>query len=127
MLSAWPSLLLVALGGALGGMLRYGISGWVGRRVGETFPWGTLAVNTSGTFALGVLMGMLAELPGAPHELWLGLGVGVLGSYTTVSSLSVQALLLARGGEWGRAWVYLGLSLLLGLLAVGAGFWLGAR
>lgn len=127
MLSHWPALLLVALGGALGGALRYGVSGWVARRVGETFPWGTLAVNTSGAFVLGLLMGAAGGLPVAQRELWLLFGVGVLGSYTTVSSLSLQTLLLARGGERGRALAYVGLSLAAGAAAVVGGWWVLAR
>ncbi|MFN3842511.1 MAG: CrcB family protein [Rehaibacterium terrae] len=124
MLSHWPALLLVALGGALGGALRYGVSGWVARRVGETFPWGTLVVNTSGAFVLGLLMGAAGGLPVAQRELWLLFCVGVLGSYTTVSSLSLQALLLARDGQRGRAWGYVGLSLAAGAAAVVGGWWL---
>lgn len=118
---AW---LAVFLGGGLGGALRYAVSGWVGRRVGETFPWGTLAVNASGAFAIGLLLGLLSG-HGLAEGLWLPLGVGVLGGYTTVSSLSLQTFLLSRDGGHGRAAAYLGLSLLTGLVAVLAGIGAG--
>lgn len=124
MLTHWPALLLVALGGALGGALRHGVADWVARRVGGSFPWGTLAVNASGAFALGLLMGAAGGLPTAQRELWLLFGVGVLGSYTTVSSLSLQTLLLARGGERGRALGYVALSLAAGASAVAGGWWI---
>lgn len=119
---AW---LAVFLGGGLGGALRYAVSGWVGRRVGETFPWGTLVVNASGAFAIGLLLGLLLSGHAFAGGLWLPLGVGVLGGYTTVSSLSLQTLLLSRDGGHGRAAAYLGLSLLTGLVAVLAGIGAG--
>ena len=106
----------------MGGALRYAVSGWVGRRVGETFPWGTLTVNTSGAFAAGLLLALAT----GESTLWLLLGVGVLGSFTTVSSLSLQTLLMARDGERSRAGGYLVLSLLSGLAAVAAGYGLAA-
>lgn len=120
-------LLLVLAGSALGGILRYGISGLVGRRFGERFPWGTLVVNLTGAFAIGVLAALWVESdwhrasPGLVFVL-----AGILGSYTTVSSLSLQTLELARGGERCRSAGYLALSLLGGLAAVGAGFGLGS-
>lgn len=117
--------LAVCLGGGLGGALRYAVSGWIGRRVGETFPWGTLVVNASGGFAIGLLLGLLAR-QALPGGLWPLLGVGVLGGYTTVSSLSLQTLLLARDGELARAGAYLGLSLLTGLAAAAAGWGLAS-
>jgi len=122
--AATATWLTVCLGGALGGALRYAVSGWIGRRIGETFPWGTLVVNASGAFAIGVLLGLLAR-QALPAGVWSLLGVGVLGGYTTVSSLSLQTLLLARDGELPRAGAYLGLSLLSGLAAVVAGLMVG--
>lgn len=99
-------LLGVAIGGAVGGGARFWISGAVARRFGETFPWGTLVVNVSGALVLGVLAAFLLA-PGS-HAVgdayaWSGLVVGVLGSYTTVSSFSLQTLALLRGGQVGRA------------------------
>ena len=128
MSSDWQQWLLVAAGGALGGALRYAVSGWFARRVGETFPWGTLVVNASGAFLLALLMGSSAfgtAASGTPsHGMWLLLGVGVIGSYTTVSSLSLQTLSLARDGQLRAAAAYVGLSLLTGLAAGALGWWL---
>ena len=98
--------LAVALGGALGGALRFWVSGVVGRRFGEGFPWGTLVVNVSGSTLIGAIAGLVLS-PGTyaigQPTVWALLIVGVLGSYTTVSSFSLQTLTLLRSGERGRA------------------------
>jgi CrcB protein len=124
----WQQWLLVAAGGAMGGALRYAVSGWFARRVGETFPWGTLIVNASGAFLLALLMGSSAfgnASSGTPSNgIWLLLGVGVIGSYTTVSSLSLQTLSLAREGQLRAAAAYVGLSVITGLAAGALGWWL---
>jgi CrcB protein len=122
-------LLGVAFGSAVGGMLRHAVSGWVARRIGETFPWGTLAINVSGAFGIGMMAGAYAArgIEPAASWPWLLLVTGVLGSYTTVSSLSLQTLLLARDGARKRAAIYLGASLLLGGAAVAIGEALGTR
>lgn len=125
MSAGWPQWLLVAAGGALGGALRYAVSGWIAGRVGETFPWGTLVVNASGAFLLGLLMGSPLLGDGPSNGAWLLLGVGVIGSYTTVSSLSLQALSLAKDGQLRSAAAYVALSLLTGLAAGALGWWLG--
>lgn len=113
----------IALGGALGGMARFFLSGLVGRRVGETFPWGTMAVNVSGALAIGIVAAAAAHLPAfAAPGPWQFAVVGVLGSYTTVSSVSVQTLALARDGEFLHAGANVLLTLLLCLSAVALGF-----
>jgi fluoride exporter len=98
--------LAVAIGGALGGTLRFWVSGVVARRFGERFPWGTLVVNVSGAALIGAIAGLVLA-PGS-HSIgqptvWAVLVVGILGSYTTVSSFSLQTLALFRSGEPGRA------------------------
>jgi CrcB protein len=94
--------LWVTVGSALGGLARYWCSGLVARMVGETFPWGTLIVNVSGSF----LIGLIATLSG-PEGRWIipaearqFMIVGILGGYTTFSSFSLQTLNLARDGQW---------------------------
>lgn len=116
-------MLLVCLGAALGGAARFFLSGLVGRRFGETFPWGTMAVNVSGALAIGIVAGTAArhDLPG----LWAFAVTGGLGSYTTVSSFSLQTLALARDGEWLRAGGNILLSLVLTLAAAAVGLALG--
>jgi len=92
-------LALVLIGGVLGGIARYAVSGFVGRRIGETFPWGTMVVNGSGAFGLGILAAAVGHA-GMGNTIWITAAVGVFGSYTTVSSFSLQTLALARDGEW---------------------------
>ncbi|WP_157018974.1 fluoride efflux transporter CrcB [Mesorhizobium xinjiangense] len=116
-------LIWIAVGSALGGMARFFVSGLVGRRIGETFPWGTMAVNVSGAFAIGAAAaaatgGVVLHEPGA----WGLAATGFLGCYTTVSSFSLQTLALARDGDWLLASLNVTLSLVLGLCAVALGF-----
>jgi CrcB protein len=121
MVSAYISLVL---GSALGGTARYFLSGVVARRVGETFPWGTLSINVSGAFLIGILGALArdnASLFAAPNP-WLFAATGFLGCYTTVSSFSLQTLALARDGEGGRAVGYVAMSVALSIGAVAVGF-----
>jgi CrcB protein len=119
-------LIWVTLGSVLGGPARYFLSGFTARRVGETFPWGTIAVNVTGAFAIGVIATIvdghaLLQTPAA----WQFAVVGFLGSYTTVSSFSLQTLALVRDGEWLRAGGNVFLSLILCLGAVALGYAIG--
>jgi fluoride exporter len=119
-----PMALLVALGSALGGMARFFVSGVVGRRFGETFPWGTMVVNVSGALLLGLVAGAVGEQ--GDTAFWAFIAIGCLGSYTTVSSFSLQTLALAREGDWRRAAGNVVLSLVLCLGAVTLGFLAGS-
>jgi fluoride exporter len=117
-------LLSVVIGSALGGVARYFISGFVARRVGETFPWGTLFINVTGAFLIGVFGAMAEDNTSllASPDSWLFAVTGFLGCYTTVSSFSLQSLSLARDGEGGRAAGYVAISVALCLAAVTLGF-----
>ena len=104
--------------------MRYFLSGVVARQVGETFPWGTLSVNVSGAFLIGIF-GALARHDAslfASTNPRLFAVTGFLGCYTTVSSFSLQTLALARDGESSRAVGYVAISVALSLGAVAAGF-----
>jgi CrcB protein len=120
--------LWIALGGALGSVSRFWFSGVIGRRFGETFPWGTLLVNVSGSFAIG-LLAALAEPGGRRFISPTGrqfLMYGVCGGYTTFSSFSVQTLELLRDGDWFKAGANAAGSVLLCLVAVWLGYAFGA-
>ncbi len=113
----------VALGSVLGGTARFWLSGFIARRVGETFPWGTMVVNVSGAFLIGLLAASAASHGAfAVARPWQFAVIGFLGCYTTVSSFSLQTLSLARDSEMSLAIWNLLLSLSLCLLAVAAGF-----
>lgn len=113
----------IAIGSALGGMARYWCSGMVARLIGETFPWGTLAVNVVGSFVIG----FFATLSGPDGRLLVSttarqfVMVGICGGYTTFSSFSLQTLNLVRDGEWLYAGLNIGASVVLCLLSV----WMG--
>ena len=118
------ALISVMLGSVLGGIARYFVSGVIARRVGETFPWGTLTINVSGAFLIGIFGALArdnASLFAEPNP-WLFAVTGFLGCYTTVSSFSLQTLALARDGEGGRAIGYVAMSVALSIGAVAVGF-----
>lgn len=124
------TLLLVALGGAIGACGRVWLSEAVARWLGEGFPWGTLVVNASGALAIGLLAARFLAGDGVAEpwrEAWAGLVVGVLGSYTTVSAFSLQTLLLLRAGQAGRAALNLFASFGLCLASAFAGHAAGLR
>lgn len=114
----------IVVGSMLGGCARYFVSGVIARRLGETFPWGTMTINVTGAFLIGIF-GALATHPGsvlaAPNP-WLFAVTGFLGCYTTVSSFSLQTLTLARNGEPVHALGNVVLSVGLCLAAVSCGF-----
>ncbi|RXH10815.1 fluoride efflux transporter CrcB [Bradyrhizobium guangzhouense] len=114
----------IVVGCVLGGCARYFISGAIARRLGETFPWGTMTINVTGAFLIGIL-GALATHPGsvfATPNPWLFAVTGFLGCYTTVSSFSLQTLTLARNGEPVHALGNVVFSVGLCLTAVSCGF-----
>jgi CrcB protein len=117
------NLLLAILGGGLGSGLRYLISGAVAQSFGESFPWGTLVVNVTGSLAIG----FFATLTGpdsrwlVPHGARIFFMIGICGGYTTFSSFSLQTLSLMRDGEWFRAGANAVLSFTVCMVAV----WLG--
>jgi fluoride exporter len=116
----------VMLGCALGGMARFWVSGIVGRRLGEAFPWGTIVVNVTGAFVIGIFAAAASGDGwfGEPTA-WLFAGIGFLGSYTTVSAFSLQTLLLMRNGQGWRAAGNVALSLGLCLPAAALGLLAG--
>ncbi|MCK1274071.1 fluoride efflux transporter CrcB [Bradyrhizobium sp. 61] len=114
----------IVIGSVLGGCARYFVSGAIARRLGETFPWGTMTINITGAFLIGIF-GALATHPGsifASPNPWLFAVTGFLGCYTTVSSFSLQTLTLARNGEPLHALGNVALSVGLCLAAVSFGF-----
>jgi len=107
----------IALGSAIGGVGRYLLGGLVQRSVAGTFPIGTLFVNVTGSFLLGLLLRSAVDTPTLTPELRALLTVGLCGGYTTFSTFSYESLALMEDGDWGRASLYVALSLALSLLA----------
>lgn len=115
------SLWLVALGGALGAVARAVLSTTIGTRWPGGLPVGTIVVNVSGCFVLGVLTGYLASRPHLGPALRTFGAVGVLGAFTTFSTFENETLALLQGGQVPAALTNVALSLAAGLTAV----WLG--
>lgn len=113
----------IMLGGALGSAARFAVSAWLAARVGESFPWGTLAVNVVGSFVIGFFM----ALTGPEGALMVSptarafVAIGVLGGFTTFSSFSLQTVLLLQDGQWlwAAGNVFLSISLCLAATAAG--------
>ena len=114
----------VAVGGAAGAAARYGIAQWAGGRWGWSFPWGTFAVNISGSLAIGLLMALFIGR-GADPAYRLLLVTGFLGGYTTFSSFSLETLSLVETRRFGEAALYVVGSLLLAIVACFAGLAVG--
>lgn len=95
---AGADIIAVVLGAGIGGGFRYILGGWLAERWGTSFPWHTLVVNVSGAFLLGVLMSVSLERNLIPPAWRLFLGVGVLGGYTTFSTLAYESMALFERG-----------------------------
>ena len=118
-----PTVIQVALGGAVGASLRYGANLGIGRLLGAAFPWHTLAVNVIGSALMGGLMVLLAHR--GQQQLAPFLMTGILGGFTTFSAFSLDAATLWTRGEAGLALVYVAVSVGLSLAAIAVGLWLG--
>jgi CrcB protein len=117
--------LLIAGGGALGSVLRYALHTSVQRAWGGNFPLGTLAVNLIGCLFIGVLAALFGGPIHLREEYGLGLGVGLLGGFTTFSTFGLESFLLMTAGQFVLAMLNILLSCGIGLLAVWLGFQLG--
>jgi CrcB protein len=118
-------LVLIGAGGFAGAVARYLVDGWVTDATRGGFPWGTLAINLSGAFALGLLAALTIDRSILPSELRGPVMIGFLGAYTTFSTLTLETWRLMESGSWLPAAANVGGSLVLGLVAVGAGLALG--
>lgn len=114
-------LLPVTLGGAIGAGLRHLVGRGVLALVGPAFPWATMAINVAGGLLMGLLAGGLLRLGGAGEAWRLFLGVGVLGGFTTFSSFSLDAVVLAQRGQAGPAALYVLASVAGSIAALYAG------
>lgn len=116
---------LVAIGGAIGSVCRYLVGVWTLRQFGPNFPWGTLAVNVVGSFAIGFLAELIVRRFGASPEMRLFLITGILGGFTTFSAFSLDLISLLERGSTAAGVTYLVASVAISLGAVLAGLALG--
>jgi CrcB protein len=119
-MTIWVSGLLVAAGGAVGAVTRFVISRWSSRRFPWILPVGTLFINWTGSFLLGLLYGSPLG------DTWnLLLGTGFMGAYTTFSTFSLELLQLGRMKKWPMLYIYMGISVTVGILLALGGYRLG--
>jgi CrcB protein len=119
------TLLLVGAGGFFGAISRYLVDGWVSATTGGGFPWGTLVVNVTGSFVLGLLFAASVERGVVPAEIRAPILIGFIGAYTTFSTLTLESWRLVEHGSYVLALANMGGSLALGLAAVVAGLAIG--
>ena len=117
--------ILIGLAGLVGTVLRYWLSSYVARRYGETFPWGTVAVNLMGCFAAGAVFYVTEERFLVNPTVRAVILIGLLGGFTTFSSYGLQTFDLLRNGEYGLATLNIITSNVLGLFMVWVGYALG--
>lgn len=110
--------LVISLGGILGANARYLLGTWIAERYGTSFPYGTLVINVSGSFVIGLFLTMISERF-VLHPNWrLFFAVGFLGAYTTFSTFSYESVVLIQDGSWRLGLVNMLGSVVLGPIAV---------
>lgn len=94
------TILIIGLGGFVGANLRYWVAGWIAERLGQTFPWGTLLINLSGSLLLGLFIGWSAQQITLDPRIRMLIAIGFLGAYTTFSTYANESILLLESGDW---------------------------
>ncbi len=117
--------LWISIGAVLGANLRYWVGDWAAQRFGSGFPYGTMLVNLTGSFLLGLLVSLTFEHFIIDPRLRILLTIGFLGSYTTFSTFAYESVTLITQGQWGLGLFNLLGSTMLGVLFAALGIWLG--
>ncbi len=120
------NVLMIALGGALGAISRYGLSQLAINLFGKGFPFGTLIANFVGSLLMGLLFALIETESLAP-QVKIALGIGFLGAFSTFSTFSLDTVLMIQAGELQKAALNILFNLGLCLLAVFIGLWLGSK
>jgi CrcB protein len=111
-------LLLLLVFGGIGTLARYGLDGWIQNRTGPGFPWGILTINVLGCFVLGLIGQYGLNHLSMPPDLRIGLTTGLMGGFTTFSTFGWDTVRMMESGEWSRAFIYIGASVVGGLVAM---------
>ena len=120
-------LLAIAGGGAIGALLRYGVSNWTYSILGREFPYGTLVVNVLGSLLMGLLFILLNERFNLSPEWRAALLVGLLGAFTTFSTFSIETLNLITSGESFKAMLNILFSVVICIAATWVGMLVGRQ
>ncbi len=118
----WRSLTAIALGGAIGALVRYGATGVVHRYAGAAFPWGTLTVNAIGSFGLAVVMAVALGTDVLAPLTRTAITVGFFGAFTTFSTFSYESFRMVAQGMWPQALAYVLGSVVTGFVAAWGGW-----
>ena len=116
--------LAVAIGGALGSVARYALSGWIFDITSHKFPYATLIVNVAGSFVMGILFVVVVERAALPAEMRSLLMIGFIGAFTTFSAFSLDALGLWQNGHVLMSVIYMITTVILCLVAISTAIWL---
>ena len=120
-LSALLKYLMVGVGGCLGSILRFWVGGYIGSRMGTRFPYGTLVINVTGSFLIGLVFALMtARTHWSPNWRYL-IPIGFIGGYTTFSSFEYETLRIIQDGQIGLGFLYVALSVIVGFVAVWGG------
>ncbi len=114
-------IVFIGLGGSIGAIMRYWVSLQIGNWLGRDFPYGTLIVNVLGCLILGIIYTLFHTKISISDELLHAIQLGLLGAFTTYSTFSIETLLMFQNAEYMKAGIYIGLSVVLSILAVWAG------
>lgn len=114
---------IIALGGAIGALTRQFVASQVIRIAGESFPWHTLLINVLGSFIMGIIFELLASKLSFHHELKAFITIGILSSFTTFSSFSLDIIILIERGQIYLAIAYIFTSVLFSVLFLFCGMW----
>ena len=117
--------LLIAVGGAAGAMLRYWVGGEVAGKMGARFPWGTLVINLTACFVIGLVLEYLNHHAGVNPAWRFLIPIGFIGAYSTFSTFEYEIWMNVTTGAFWMALSYVVVSLVAGLIAVALGAWLG--
>ena len=120
-------LILIAVFGAIGTLARYGLQGFVQVRTGGTFPYGTLLVNLTGCFLLGLIGQFTMNRTVISPDWRMAIAVGFFGGYTTFSSFGWETIKMVEDGEWLKAAIYVFTSVVFGLLLTFLGIRIASR
>lgn len=113
--------LMVGFGGGLGSVVRFWLGSYIGERMGTRFPYGTLVINVTGSFLIGLVFAMLtARTQWSPNWRYL-IPIGFIGGYTTFSSFEFETLRTIQDGQLGLALLYVAASVIVGFIAVWGG------
>ena len=126
-LTPYISLFMVAIGGALGAVSRYVVSGWIHQQFPSSFPWGTLTINSVGSFLFGVVAMVLSKYFSDSDLVRLVLMTGFLGAFTTFSTFSYESIWLIQQGKLFLAGLNIIGSVVVCCTAAGIGLWIGQR